>query len=62
MAYKCILPIQAALALVKRFVEDGVEANGQRSRDRLKIIPRVVNVEVGNYKGVGRASYLAGWF
>jgi hypothetical protein len=39
------VPNQAALALVRRFVHDGREADGTPTRDRLKVIPRIVNVE-----------------
>lgn len=35
----------AALGLLQRFVADGTEFDGQRTRDRLKLIPRIVNVE-----------------
>lgn len=35
---------QAALGLLQRFVSNGREADGQPTRDRLKIIPRCVAV------------------
>lgn len=35
----------AALGLLQRFISDGTEFDGQRTRDRLKLIPRIVNVE-----------------
>mmetsp|Transcript_28201 Transcript_28201/g.83498 ORF Transcript_28201/g.83498 Transcript_28201/m.83498 type:complete len:419 (-) Transcript_28201:573-1829(-) len=38
-------PNQKALALLQRFVADSKEADGSRTRDRFKIIPRIVNVE-----------------
>ncbi|KXZ49242.1 hypothetical protein GPECTOR_22g834 [Gonium pectorale] len=42
---------QAALALVRRFVTNGREADGSPTRDRFKLIPRVVNVEEWAQKG-----------
>lgn len=36
---------QAALGLAQRFVHGGKEADGSPTRDRLKLMPRVVNVE-----------------
>lgn len=36
---------QAAMRLFQRFVEGGTEADGTPSRDRLKMIARVVNKE-----------------
>ncbi|KAK9808688.1 hypothetical protein WJX72_001980 [[Myrmecia] bisecta] len=36
---------KAALALLQRFIHDGKEADRTPTRDRLKLIPRVVNVE-----------------
>eukprot|EP00798_Chlamydomonas_sp_ICE-L_P006423 gene6423-3049_t len=38
-------PNQKALDLVKRMVQNQKEADGSQTRDRLKILPRVVNVE-----------------
>lgn len=37
--------LQAALGLLRRMVHDGREADGSPTRDRLKLIPRVVNVD-----------------
>jgi hypothetical protein len=37
--------LQAALGLLRRMVHDGRESDGSPSRDRLKLIPRVVNVD-----------------
>ncbi|GFR47535.1 hypothetical protein Agub_g9255 [Astrephomene gubernaculifera] len=42
---------QTALALLRRFVTNGREADGSPTRDRLKIIPRVVNVDEWAQKG-----------
>ncbi len=36
---------QHAIDLVVRFVQGGTEEDGQASRDRLKLIPRIMNVE-----------------
>lgn len=36
---------QAAVGLLQRFVNGGKEADGCPTRDRLKLIPRVVNVD-----------------
>ena len=41
----CGLAPQAALGLLQRFVHNGAEADGTPTRDRLKLIPRVVNVD-----------------
>jgi len=38
-------PNQKALGLLKRFVQNGREADGSPTRDRFKVIPRVVNVD-----------------
>lgn len=35
----------AAIGLLQRFIQDGVEADGSPTRSRLKLIPRVVNAE-----------------
>lgn len=40
----CMLQ-QAALGLLQRLVHDGRESDGSPTRDRLKLIPRVVNVD-----------------
>lgn len=42
---------QAALGLAQRFIHNGVEFDGQPSRDRFKILPRVVNVDEWAEKG-----------
>lgn len=42
---------QKALALLKRFVAGGKEADGTPSRDRLKLIPRVVNTAEWQHTG-----------
>ncbi|KAL6757332.1 hypothetical protein V8C86DRAFT_2626768 [Haematococcus lacustris] len=42
---------QKALALMKRFVQNGREEDGHPTRDRLKLIPRVVNIEEWVRKG-----------
>lgn len=36
---------QHAIDMAVRLIEDGVEEDGQRTRDRLKLLPRIVNVE-----------------
>lgn len=36
---------QYAIDMAVRLIEDGVEEDGQRTRDRLKLLPRIVNVE-----------------
>lgn len=41
----------AALELLQRFFHDGKEFDGQNTRDRLKLIPRIVNVEEWAVKG-----------
>lgn len=38
-------PNQAAVGLLRRFLADGREADGSSSRDRLKLIPRVLNLD-----------------
>ncbi|KAG7670656.1 hypothetical protein Ndes2526B_g00441 [Nannochloris sp. 'desiccata'] len=42
---------QAALGLAQRFFNNGVEFDGQPTRDRFKLIPRVVNVDEWAKKG-----------
>jgi hypothetical protein len=42
---------QAALGLAQRFFNNGVEFDGQPTRDRLKLIPRCANVEEWAQKG-----------
>ncbi|KAG2443802.1 hypothetical protein HXX76_002145 [Chlamydomonas incerta] len=42
---------QTALGLLRRFVTNGREADGSPTRDRLKLIPRVVNVDEWAAKG-----------
>ena len=42
---------KAALGLAQRFFSDGIEFDGQPTRDRLKLLPRVVNVEEWGVKG-----------
>jgi len=44
-------PNQKALELYKRFLTDQKEEDGSQTRDRLKIIPRIVNVEEWVEKG-----------
>ncbi|KAF5835181.1 hypothetical protein DUNSADRAFT_7770 [Dunaliella salina] len=44
-------PNQDALGLIKRMVDNGREADGTLTRDRLKLVPRVVNVEEWVQKG-----------
>jgi len=44
-------PNQDALRLIKRMVNNGREADGTLTRDRLKLVPRVVNVEEWVQKG-----------
>ncbi len=34
-----------ALDMARRLIQDGVEEDGQRTRDRLKLLPRIVNVD-----------------
>jgi Protein ENHANCED DISEASE RESISTANCE 2, C-terminal len=40
-----MLENQAALGMAQRFFADGVEFDGQPTRDRLKLLPRIVNVD-----------------
>ena len=42
---------QAALQLLQRFVHNGREMDGQPTRDRLKLIPRIVNADEWAQKG-----------
>ena len=42
---------QAALSLAQRFFNNGVEFDGQATRDRLKLLPRIVNVDEWALKG-----------
>jgi hypothetical protein len=44
-------PNQKALGLLRRFVENGKEADGTPTRDRLKLIARIVNVDEWRAKG-----------
>lgn len=54
LVYYCALPEnwepdhvnnKAALEMALRLVNDGVEQDGQNTRDRLKLLPRIVNVD-----------------
>lgn len=42
---------KAALGLVQRFVNNGVEADGTPTRDRLKLLPSIVNLDEWAEKG-----------
>jgi hypothetical protein len=42
---------QAALGLAQRFFNNGVEFDGQPTRDRFKLLPRIVNVDEWAEKG-----------
>lgn len=44
-------PNQKALGLLRRFVQNGKEADGTPTRDRLKLIARIVNVDEWRVKG-----------